>query len=275
MNLRDLVYVLAVAKHGQFSKAAQMCNVSQPALSNQIKKLEHELGGELFYRHSAMVQLSELGAQIVPIAQQVVDAADQIRDVAATFRDPSTDQLRLGLTPTLAPFLTGYLAGLFERLYPKMRIAFVEETAENLRQMLLDRDLDIALAAQAGHLPPLGFTPIWVEPLLVAARAGHPLTNRASIRADTVARAQLMRTAYPMGFEIEKRLARPAACAARPRPQVDVSALRLETLCRHICDSDACTLVPGLAAEYFKGEGWPLSFVPFEGSADQVESTSY
>ena len=99
MNLRDLEYVLAVAKHGQFSQAAARCNVSQPALSNQIKKLEQELGGELFLRLSNEIRPSELGARVVEIARRIISDAQRIQDTATEFRNPEALPFKIGMTP--------------------------------------------------------------------------------------------------------------------------------------------------------------------------------
>ncbi|MEO0372483.1 MAG: LysR family transcriptional regulator [Pseudomonadota bacterium] len=265
MNLRDLIYMLAVAKHGQFSKAATVCNVSQPALSNQIKKLEKELGGEIFHRHATQARLTELGTRILPVAQRIVADADEIRDVAASFQDPTEEPMRIGIIPTLAPFLTGYLADLFEGLYPDMRVTIIEALSDELCHLIFDREIDIGITPQDGHHPPLMFSPIWREPLLFAAREGHPLTNRAVMRPQNIPVDQFTRIGYPMGFAIEDTLPKPGP-GILVGGRLDVSALRFETICRHVCHSTDCTVVTGLAAEQLTKDGWPLSFVPLHGN---------
>jgi LysR family hydrogen peroxide-inducible transcriptional activator len=103
MNLRDLRYIVAVADHGQFGRAAQACAVSQPTLSGQILKLEKELGLELFERAGKVVKVTSAGSPVLDHARRAVAAADDVLAAAARQRDPSGAPLRLGIIPTLAP----------------------------------------------------------------------------------------------------------------------------------------------------------------------------
>ena len=164
MNLRDLEYVLAVAKHGQFSQAAVHCNVSQPALSNQIKKLEQELGGELFMRLPTEIRPSELGQRVIEIAGRMILDAQRIKDTAIEFRDPEALPLKIGMTPTLAPYLTKYFSEMFLELFPGMCITLIEELPDRMTNMVAERHLDTALIARTNHKGDLDFSSIWSEP---------------------------------------------------------------------------------------------------------------
>ena len=105
MNLRDLSYISAVARLGHFGKAAQACNVSQPALSTQIKKLEAELGVQIFERDNKSVRLTEVGQDIVGLANEALNVTDRIRLTASAAKDPLSGHLKLGFIPTIAPYL--------------------------------------------------------------------------------------------------------------------------------------------------------------------------
>ncbi len=263
MNLRDLEYVVAVAKLGSFSGAAEACHVSQPALSNQIKKLEKELGTELFLRLSGETRLTASGEKIVSIARGMLVDAQRIRDAAAEFRDPEAVPFNIGLTPTLAPYLTQYFSDLFSALFPKMRVTMIEDLPQNMLQMVEDHALDLALVAQLNHNPALEFTSIWSEPLYLALRNGHPLETLTSITPEEVPVHDFIRLPHSFGYALEDRLPTPNALS-RASKRFDLTALRFETICRHICHSDDCTIVSALAAEQFRQDGWPLSFIPFE-----------
>jgi len=264
MNLRDLEYVLAVGKHGQFSQAATSCNVSQPALSNQVKKLEQELGGELFLRLSHEVKPSELGHRVIEIASRMIEDAQRIKDTATEFRDPEALPLKIGMTPTLAPYLTKYFSDMFANLFPGMRVTMVEELPDRMTTMVADRDLDTALIARTNHKGHLDFSSIWSEPLYLAVRKDHKLTEMSEIRAEDVPPEHLIRLPYSFGYELEERLPEPDY-AERKKKSYDLSALRFETVCRHVSHSDDCTIVSALAAEQFKNDNWNLGFVPFQG----------
>lgn len=264
MNLRDLEYVIAVAKHGQFSQAAVHCNVSQPALSNQIKKLEQELGGELFLRFPTEVRPSELGTRVIEIADRMVNDAQRIRDTATEYRDPLALPLKFGMTPTLAPYLTKYFSQMFMELFPGMRITLIEELPNTMTQMVAQRELDTALIARTNHKGDLDFSSVWSEPLYLAVSLDNPLSEKASIRAEDVPAEHLIRLPYSFGYELEGRLPAPDL-EGRKRKSFDLTALRFETVCRHVSYSDDCTIVSALAAEQFKHDNWNLAFIPFDG----------
>ncbi|WP_299672073.1 LysR family transcriptional regulator [uncultured Roseobacter sp.] len=263
MNLRDLEYAVAVARRGSFSAAADDCNVSQPALSNQIKKLENELGTELFLRLSGKVRPTACGQRVIAIAKEVLGGAQDIRDVAAEYHDPEAVPFNIGLTPTLAPYLTQYFSELFSTLFPRMRVTMIEDLPQNMLQMVEDHALDVALVARLNHNPTLEFTSIWDEPLFLALRKGHPLEGLPSITPEDVPVHDFIRLPHSFGYELEARLPTPGP-ASRAAKRFDLTALRFETICRHICHSDDCTIVSALAAEQFRQDNWPLVFIPFE-----------
>ncbi|MEM1160701.1 MAG: LysR family transcriptional regulator [Pseudomonadota bacterium] len=264
MNLRDLEYVLAVAKHGQFSQAAAHCNVSQPALSNQIKKLEQQLGGELFLRLPSEVKPSELGERVIQIAGRMINDAQRIKDTATEFRNPEAMPLKIGMTPTLAPYLTKYFSDMFATLFPGMRVTMVEELPDRMTAMVADRDLDTALIARTNHKGNLDFSSIWYEPLYLAISKTHDICRMDEIRAEDVPPQHLIRLPYSFGYALEDELPEPDYTERRKK-SYDLSALRFETVCRHVSYSDDCTIVSALAAEQFKQDGWNLNFVPFAG----------
>src|SRR3954452_19316580 len=132
MNLRDLRYLVAVADHRHFGKAAEACFVSQPTLSTQLKKLERELGVDLVERNPRQVLLTDAGRQVVERARTILSQADSIRSIARRAQDPEAGTLRLGLFPTLAPYLLPHVVPHLRERFPKLELLLVEEKTEIL-----------------------------------------------------------------------------------------------------------------------------------------------
>lgn len=127
MNLRDLQYLVAVAEHLHFGKAAKAVHVSQPTLSMQLKKLEETLGVQLFERTNKHVMLTAIGQEMVTRAQRILNESEQLLHAARAARDPEAGTLRLGIFPTLAPYLLPRLMPLLSHHFPRLRLQLVEE----------------------------------------------------------------------------------------------------------------------------------------------------
>lgn len=271
MNLRDLQYIAAVADHKNFTRAARAVHVSQPALSNQIKKLEAELGVPIFERTRNEVLLTEFGEQAIALATEINGLVDRISDTAQQFRRLEATPFRLGMTPTLAAYLSGYFLEMVAGLYPDLRLVIVEDKPLELSKMVEQMQLDAALISRNSHVMIYGegtgdaltFTPLWLEPLYLGMRRGHILSERNAIRASEVPAEYLIRFDVPFGYDLEKDLPTSTTDAAE-RLGIDVRSARFETVCRHLVHSDACTIVNAIAAEQFKRDNIGLAFVPFD-----------
>ncbi|MEM9369993.1 MAG: LysR family transcriptional regulator [Pseudomonadota bacterium] len=278
MNLRDLIYVVAVADHRNFTRAAEAINVSQPALSSQIKKLEAELGVEIFARGKNEVRLTEFGERVVVSAREINDLAKAIGEMAQAYRQVDAVPLRLGMTPTLAAYLSRYFLDMIAELYAEMRLIIVEEYPVDLARMVEEQKLDAALIArkshaaifQAGSRRVLDFTPLWLEPLFLGVRSGHELTSASSVKARDVPAELLIRFEISFGYDLEKDLPQPDPSSAE-RVGIDVRSARFETVCRHVAQSDACTIINAIAAIQFRRDNLGLSFLPFEDEGNLRE----
>ena len=122
MNLRDLRYLVAVAEHRHFGRAAEACYVSQPTLSTQIKKLERDLGVELIERNPRQVLLTAAGEQVVERARVILGEADTIRNIAKRAQDPEAGSIRMGLFPTLAPYLLPHVVPELHARFPRLEL---------------------------------------------------------------------------------------------------------------------------------------------------------
>ena len=277
MNLRDLQYVLAVAEHQNFTRAAEAVGVSQPALSNQIKKLELELGIVIFQREQSGVLPTAFGRDMVFHAQQVIDTVASISEAARKHQAPKNQPLRLGMTPTLAAYLARYLRDIFAIIADGRKIVVVEGYPAALAKMVVERTVDMAFIARKSfdtlfvdaQKAPV-FTSLWLEPLFLAVRSGHPTAEKPSIWANQVPADQLILFNISFGYDLEKDLPVPSDAAAEATG-LDVKSARFETVCRHVAQSDACTIVNAIAAEQFKRDGFGLTFIPFNDEGNMRE----
>lgn len=277
MNLRDLEYVIAVADHKNFTRAAKAQNVSQPALSNQIKKLEQELGTQIFLRGNGGVRLSRFGAEILSQARQIIDIANSIKSSARSYEPTENPTLRIGMTPTLAAYLSGYFRALLAPGHPNLSVFIVEEYPIALAKMVENQSIDVALIARAsfdsiyaGSEGSLHFLPLWFEPLYLGVREGHELADSKGIWAREVPVEQLIRFDISFGYHLEKDLPVPPL-QMMEKLGIDVRTSRFETVCRHVSQTDACTIINAIAAEQFKRDGFGLTFVPFADEGNMRE----
>lgn len=177
MNLRDLGYLVAIGEHGHFGRAAEACFVSQPTLSTQIRKLEAELGVELVERNPGHIMLTAAGEKVVERARIVLQETESIRDIARRAADPESGSLRMGLFPTLAPYLLPHVVPALRARFPHLELLLVEEKTEEVLDRLRDGRLDAGVLALPVHESHLHSEPLFTEEFLLAVPASHPLAG--------------------------------------------------------------------------------------------------
>ena len=245
VNLRDLEYALAVAEQGHFSRAAEACNVSQPTLSGQLRKLEDELGVELFERDCRPVRVTRVGREILGYARAAVDAVSDIERAALAGRDPLEGTLRLGVIPTLGPYLLPHLLVTARERIPKLPLAIVEEPTALLVAGVVAGDLDAAIVATTHAAEGLSEIPIFDEPLWLAVPHDHPLAKRENVAiADIDARKLLLLTD---GHCLREQTLELCSAAQRAATDRELRASNLETLLNLVEAGYGMTVVPALA----------------------------
>ena len=182
MNLRDLRYLVALAELRHFGHAAEACHVSQPTLSTQIKKLEDELGVALVERAPRRVMLTPTGHDIATRARRVLAEVEQMREAARRTCDPEAGSMRLGLFPTLGPYLLPHVVPRIRARFPRLELLLVEEKTEVVLHMLREGKLDAAVLAMPLHEEWLETEFLFEEPFMLAVPEGHPLTGRRDLR---------------------------------------------------------------------------------------------
>lgn len=192
MNLRDLRYLVALADLRHFGRAAEACFVSQPTLSTQLKKLEEELDVALIERTSRHVMLTDIGREIAERARVVLREADQIKELAKRTRDPEAGTVRLGLFPTIGPYLLPHVVPRLRERFPKLTLLLVEEKTEDLLAALRDGRIDAAVLALPIHDARLTHVELFDEPFLLAVPARHPFAKRRRIDVTDLAAQELL-----------------------------------------------------------------------------------
>ncbi len=185
VSLRQLQYVVAVADLGGFRRAAEACHVSQPSLSAQVGQAEEALGVRLFERNRRRVRVSAAGVPLVAQARAVLVAAGDLRELGRQLADPFTGTLRIGLIPTISPYLLPEIAPALTRIYPRLTIVWSEDRTGGLVRQANEGAIDAAILALEADLGPLDHAVLLRDPFLLAASPGHPLsTARRRARVD-------------------------------------------------------------------------------------------
>ncbi|HMM68173.1 MAG TPA: DNA-binding transcriptional regulator OxyR [Dokdonella sp.] len=182
MNLRDLRYLVALSEHKHFGRAAEASFVSQPTLSTQIKKLEDELGVSLVERNPRKVLLTEVGREIVLRAREVLNEVEQIKAIARRTLDPESGTIRLGIFPTLGPYLLPHMVPLIRERFPRLELLLIEEKTEVILRQLREGKLDAGILALPVHDHQLHTEKLFEEPFVLAVPQDSPLADRTSIK---------------------------------------------------------------------------------------------
>jgi len=246
MNLRALHYFVTLADLRHFSKAAEACFVSQPTLSTQIKKLEDELGVQLVERAPKNIMLTPAGEEIAARAQQVLSDIEQIRVVARRSHKPEEGALRLGLFPTLAPYLLPHVIPRLRKRYPSLHLQLAEEKTEDLLRQLRRGYLDAALLALPVPQEGLEMVILFQEPFVVAIPAQHTLASKKELRLADLSGSELL--LLEEGHCLREHALEVCALAGA-HERVDFHATSMETLRQMVAANVGITLMPLLAVK--------------------------
>lgn len=192
MTLTDLRYLLALARERHFGRAAEKCHVSQPTLSVAIKKVEEELGVQLFERGATEVKITATGQRIVSQAEKVLLEAAQIPEIAAAGKDPLAGPLRVGVIYTIGPYLLPRLIPRVHELAPRMPLIIQENYTTRLVEALKRGDLDVIILSLPFEEAGVVAQPVYDEPFRVLMPANHPWTDLQRIDPERLAEDQLL-----------------------------------------------------------------------------------
>jgi len=247
MTIRELRYLVALANRAHFGRAAVDCHVSQPTLSNQIRKLEEYLGVTLIERNAKSFALTAMGQEVVEKAQRIVAEVDTLLSSVRKPRGPLTGPLNLGVIPSLAPYFLPWLLPLTKGRYAGLQLVVHEDLTRHLLERLRNYQIDAALLALPLEGEDFEELALFDEPFWFACPPSHPLAG-----LKTVTEVDLRDE--PMLLLADGHCLRGQALAACGRVAAeeegidDFRAASLETICQLVAAGFGCTLLPALAA---------------------------
>lgn len=246
ITLAELRYVVALADHRHFGRAAAACHVTQPTLSAALKKVETTLRVRLFERSPKGVVPTATGAEVAQAARAVLDAMQRIVDLAGRGREPLSGALRLGMIPTLGPYLLPRIAGLLAREFPKLALVFRELKTSDLLDEIAHHQLDAGILALPVPTGPFAVAPLFEEPFLLVAPAMHPLAAQKTVTEAELEglRVLLLDEGHCLR---DQALSICRASGAQPSEGVDFRATSIETLRHMVAAGMGVTLLPRLA----------------------------
>ena len=181
MEFHQLRYVCAIADTGSFSRAAERCQIAQPSLSQQVLKLEKDLGAKLFDRLGRSVRLTEAGRAFLPYARSILSQRETARSSVADKCADVRGSVAVGVIPTIAPYLMPRYTATFTKKYPEAKLRIVEETTPILVESLRDLSIDLAILALPLRHKDLELFPLRTEPLFAVLPRNHPLAAAKSL----------------------------------------------------------------------------------------------
>jgi LysR family transcriptional regulator, hydrogen peroxide-inducible genes activator len=246
ITLRQLRYLEALAHHKHFGRAAEACAVSQPALSMQILELEKELDAKLIERRPGEAALTEVGIEVVRRGERVLAAARDLVDVARHFGRTLSGRLKLGIIPTLAPYILPKVLPALQARYPDLTVELRETQTKILIEELTGGDLDLVMLALPVNDAEIETRPLFDDRFLLAVPAGDPLPQTARVRAHEIDKQRLM--LLEEGHCLRDQAL--AYCAA-PRHELPLSlgATSLTTVMQMVANGFGVTLVPEVAVD--------------------------
>ena len=246
MNLRDLKYLVALADHKHFGRAAAACYVSQPTLSTQIKKLEDELGVPLVERAPRKVMLTPAGRDAAERARRIVAEVEQMKEAARRSQDPEAGTVRLGMFPTLGPYLLPHVVPRIRARFPHLELLLVEEKSDVLLSRLREGKLDAGLLALPVADDQLHTEFLFEEPFLLAVPESHPLAQRGSLTLAELSHQQLL--LLEDGHCLREQ-ALDVCRLSGANEKSEFRATSLETLRQMVAADVGITLLPTLAVK--------------------------
>jgi LysR family hydrogen peroxide-inducible transcriptional activator len=241
-TLRQLRYFDALARNSHFGRAAAACAISQPALSMQIRELEDALGAVLIERGARQVRLTKIGEEAVSRVRDILRSVDELSDFARASRDRFAGRLRIGMIPTIAPYLLPTVIGNLARQHPELDIHVREALTSKLIQELADGRLDAAIVALPVSEPSLTEVALFAEDFLLVRPAddeGAPVPN-----GETLREMRLLLLEEGHCFR-DQALSFCNGQSAQPREVLDATSL--STLVQMVSAGMGVTLIPEMA----------------------------
>jgi LysR family hydrogen peroxide-inducible transcriptional activator len=260
LSIRQLQYVVAVADTLGFHRAAARCRVSQPTLSSQIQKLEDVLGVRIFERDRRRVLVTKAGATVVAHARKILVDVDDLLVAANERADPFAGTLRVGVIPTVAPYLLPWLSPAIAARWPRLRLALVEEKTDELLLGVRAGTLDAGLLALVEGMTDLEHVVVLDDPFVVAVPPGHALAKKRAVALSDLEDEDVL--LLDDGHCLRTQAL--ALCKRAGATETSLRATSLATLVQMVSAGVGVTLLPSVAIDVENRRG-QLAIRPLAG----------
>lgn len=246
MEMHQLRYMVAVARTGNFSRAAEQCRVAQPSLSQQIMKLEEELGERLFDRLKRETKLTAAGGVFLRRAVRILEEVDAAKREATDAKELPRGVVTMGVLPTIAPYLLPKILTAFTDKFPSVEIVIQEDTTARLLKQLHAYEIDFALASLPIQDERLEVRALFSEELLLALPPGHPLARKRTVGVGDLEGERLivMQSGHCLGDQVLR------FCDRRDlHPRISFRSAQLETIQALVSAGLGISLIPAMAVQ--------------------------
>ena len=260
MEIHQLRYFVAVADEGSFSRAAAKVRVAQPSLSQQIRKLEAEIGQPLFDRLPRSVVLTEAGRCFIEYARQILASIGDARRCVDELKGKIAGDVAVGAIPTIAPYVLPELVVTFQKHYPEVTLHIVEDVTAAIGRRVEAGELDVALASTCQRSPTLRVEFLGKEPLLALVPEGHALAKQNVITLDDLRsqRFLLLHEMHCLSQQVHHLLE-----SRRLQPEVALAGSQLSTIANMVAAEIGVSIVPQMMVKHHATPGCvSLPFAP-------------
>ncbi|WP_288562280.1 hydrogen peroxide-inducible genes activator [uncultured Odoribacter sp.] len=254
ITLTQLEYIVAIDEYRHFATAAEKCFVTQPTLSMQIKKLEDELGVIIFDRSRQPVVPTDLGAKLIEQARMTLSATQRIKEIIQEEQQEVEGTLKIGIIPTLAPYLLPVFIGPYIRKYPAVKVEVEELVSEEIIRRLKRDILDVGLFVTPYHDEKIVERPVFYEEMLVYAHPDSELLKKKEVGHEDIVTSDIWMLGNGHCFRNQVvNLCEMSASQHKNLP-FEFESNSLETLMRIVDVEGGFTLIPELALQYMSPE---------------------
>jgi len=260
MEIHQLRYFVAVAEEGSFSRAAAKVRVAQPSLSQQIRKLEAEVGQPLFDRLPRSIVLTEAGRCLIEYARQILASIGDARRCVDELKGKIAGDVAVGAIPTIAPYVLPELVVTFQQHYPDVTLHIVEDVTAGIVRRIEAGELDVALASTCQKSASLRIEPIGAEPLLALVPEAHSLARQSVITFDDLKsqRFLLLHEMHCLSQQVHHQLE-----SRRLHPEIALAGSQLSTIANMVAAGIGVSIVPQMMVKHHATPGCvTLPFAP-------------
>lgn len=264
MELRQLQYALQIAAERNFSRAAEKLHIAQPSLSQQLSKLEKELGVLLFQRNTSTVELTHAGAKFVEQAQIIIDGVELLRQEMSDISQLRTGRVVVGSMPITGAHLLPHVLPVFKDKYPEVEINLLEDSSMNLEKLTANGQTDLSLLSLPLEIPSLAYEVLGEERIDLAVPPGHPLACRA-LTGEPTALEELKNESFIVLKEGQgfRKMTMQLCNNSGFEPQIVFESNNMETVQSLVATGMGVTLVPHYIARAPRSEFVPV-YIPLE-----------